>query len=130
MSPFGRTAPRQRRQRPLGAADPRQPTAKRQGLARWEVDALLVAQSGRCAVGGEPLGESFAVDHCHACAAAHGHDPEKGCPKCFRGLVCNKHNGILGWFHDSPEELIRAALYVAHGKHPVPDASTWGRNDA
>ncbi len=108
---------RQRRQRPLGAGDPRQPTAKRQGLSRVQIAAALRAQNGLCAIGGEPLGASFTVDHCHACAARHGHPVERGCVSCFRALICNGHNVALGAFGDSPELLRRAAAYASHGRH-------------
>jgi hypothetical protein len=108
---------RQRRQRPLGVSDPRQPTAKRQGLTQAEVAAAIRAQGGRCAIGGEPLGALVAVDHCHACARLHGHAPERGCPACFRGITCTAHNTALGAFGDDPAILRRAALYAAHGKH-------------
>jgi hypothetical protein len=103
---------RQRRQRPLGTLDPRQPTRKRQGLTRLDVAAAVVAQGGRCAVGGEPLGSQYAVDHDHALAARHGHAPERGCPSCYRGIVCNTHNAALGAFGDDPAVLRRAADYV------------------
>jgi hypothetical protein len=108
---------RQRRQRPLSAGDPRQPTAKRQGLSRLDIAAALRAQDGLGLVGGEPLGAFYVVDHCHRCAALHGHRPERGCASCFRGLVCPKHNGALGVFGDDVDGLLRAARYVAHGRH-------------
>jgi hypothetical protein len=108
---------RQRRQRPLGGTDPRQPTAKRQGLTQAQVLAAIRAQGGRCAIGGEPLGALVMVDHCHQCARLHGHTPERGCPACFRGISCNRHNAALGAFEDDPAVLRRAALYVGHGRH-------------
>jgi hypothetical protein len=117
VSPASYGAVRQRRQRPLSAGDPRQPTAKRQGLSRLQIAAAIRLQDGRCAIGGEPLGEHYAVDHCHACAATHGHDPERGCPGCFRGIVCHGHNFALGAFRDDPEALRRAAEFVGHGRH-------------
>jgi hypothetical protein len=108
---------RQRPQRPLGVADPRRPTAKRQGLTQSEVAAAIVAQGGRCAIGGEPLGALVMVDHCHQCARLHGHNPERGCPACYRGISCNMHNSALGAFNDDPIVLRRAAVYVGHGRH-------------
>ena len=103
---------RQRRQRPLGVTDPRQPTAKRQGLTQSEVAAAILAQGGRCAIGGEPLGALVAVDHDHELARRHGHAPERGCPACFRGITCTPHNTALGAFGDDPALLRRAAAYV------------------
>ncbi len=104
--------PRQRPQRPLSALDPRQPTAKRQGLSRVQIDAAIAAQNGLCAVGGEPLGSSYAVDHDHRLALRHGHAAERGCSACFRGIVCHAHNGALGMFGDDPAILRRAADYL------------------
>lgn len=107
----------QRRQRPLGVGDPRQPTAKRQGLSRLQIDAAIRSQDGLCAVGGELLGDLYAIDHCHGCASLHGHDPARGCPRCFRGVVCLRHNSALGALGDDAEGLRHAAEYVAHGRH-------------
>jgi hypothetical protein len=76
------------------------------------VRAALAAQGGLCAVGGEPLGVLFMVDHDHALAARHGHAPTRGCPSCFRGLVCGAHNSALGAFGDDPIVLRRAADYL------------------
>ena len=108
---------RQRRQRPLTVQDPRQPTRTRQGLSQAEVRAAIAAQGGRCAIGGEPLGGSIVVDHCHACALRHGHAPERGCRSCYRAIVCSAHNLALGAFRDDPDALRRAAIYVGHGRH-------------
>lgn len=110
-------APRQRRQRPLSPADPRQPTAKRQGLDRIQLRAMVAAQGGLCAVGGEPLGPTYMVDHCHDCARRHGHAPNRGCLQCFRGIVCMSHNTALGLFGDDVAGLVRAAQYAGHGLH-------------
>jgi hypothetical protein len=102
----------QRRQRPLGVTDPRQPTAKRQGLSQAEVLEAIRAQAGRCAIGGEPLGAQVMVDHDHQLARMHGHNPERGCVGCFRGITCNGHNAALGAFGDDPTLLRRAADYI------------------
>jgi hypothetical protein len=52
------------------------------------------------------------VDHDHELARRHGHNPERGCPSCFRGIACNAHNAALGAFHDDPAVLRRAADYI------------------
>lgn len=82
-----------------------------------QLRAVLAAQGGRCAVGGEPLGPQYVADHCHLCAEGHGHAPERGCPRCFRGLVCMPHNTALGLFGDDVDGLVRAARYAGHGAH-------------
>ncbi len=106
------TATRQRRQRPLGPSDPRRSRDKRQGLSPEAIRAALLAQGGRCAVGGEVLGSLFVVDHDHALARLHGHAPERGCPSCFRAVICFGHNSALGAFGDDPAALRRAADYL------------------
>ena len=66
------------------------------------VAGLLAAQDGRCAVCGEILkGGKYgqAVDHCHAT----GH---------VRGVLCNRHNLLLGLAGDDPTILEAAAAYL------------------
>lgn len=103
---------RQRPQRPLGASDPRRRVAKRQGLTPAQVDAAYAAQGGRCYLCGKPLGAAYAVDHDHVLAERHGHGADRGCPACFRGLICHRDNGWLGWGGEDPEFFRRAAAYV------------------
>jgi hypothetical protein len=102
----------QRRQRPLGPADPRQPTAKRQGLDRQQLADLVRQQRGLCALCRRPLGASFVVDHDHQLAAQHGHNPLVGCRRCVRGILHTRCNSALGAIGDDPEALQRAAEYV------------------
>ena len=105
--------PGQRRQRPLSVDDPRRPDGKRQGFTPREFDALLARQGGLCALCGKPAdGAPWAVDHDHIQAVLDGHDPGRGCPRCFRGIVHMKENTGLGMFGDDPEQLRRAARYV------------------
>lgn len=118
MSDRSPTIARQRPQRPLSRRDPRAPTRTRQGLTRLEIDELRARQAGRCAVGGEPLSQRFAVDHDHVLAASHPHPVNVGCVRCVRGLVCSQHNVALGVFHDDPAELRRAAAYVVWRRKP------------
>lgn len=63
----------------------------------WE--AMLIAQSGRCAICSDPM-MSPHVDHCH----------ETG---VVRGLLCSECNHGLGKFKDSPARLLAAADYLA-----------------
>lgn len=102
----------QRRQRPIGPTDPRRSTRTRQGLTPLQVEALRKAQGGRCALCQRPLGETFAVDHDHRLAARHGHNPDTGCPRCCRGLLCWACNGFLVGAYGEPEFLRRAAAYA------------------
>jgi len=71
-------------------------------------------QGGLCAVGGEPLPENWRlihVDHNHDCCSG-----QRSCEKCFRGLVCGKHNRGLGHFNDDWELLEKASKYIFNAK--------------
>jgi hypothetical protein len=82
------------------------------GISEAEYLAMLLAQDNCC-----PLCErefstenwcatSPVVDHCHVT----GH---------VRGVLCNECNRGLGYYHDNPEALVRAAFYVSENKIAV-----------
>ena len=102
------------RQRVLGTWDSRAPIRRRrQGITADERDYLLAKQGGRCAGCGIVLEEGLiAVDHDHALAATHGHDPLVGCRLCYRGLLCQLCNTALGAVHDNPATLTQLAAYL------------------
>lgn len=115
MSPYrSTTRSRQRAQRPLGLLDRRRPTRARQGLTRLQVEQLIRAQGGACALCQRPLSTDHMVDHDHRLALAHGHDEMSGCSRCVRGVLCRGCNTWLSGFRDDPEFLRRAALYAGH----------------
>jgi hypothetical protein len=104
---------RQRAQVPLGPKDPIQPSARRQGLSRAELRLAIAAQGGRCPICLGSVDESSAVvDHSHALARTHGHNPARGCRACLRGILCNRCNLMLGIVQDDPAVLDAAAAYV------------------
>lgn len=74
--------------------------------------ALYEAQGGKCAICQIATGKTkrLAVDHDHKMAVeVCGHDADKGCPNCVRGLLCGVCNqGIGRW---SQEVLVRALDY-------------------
>ncbi|AYQ98847.1 endonuclease VII [Mycobacterium phage NiebruSaylor] len=74
--------------------------------------ALYEAQGGKCAICQIATGKTkrLAVDHDHKMAVeVCGHDANKGCPRCIRGLLCGPCNqGIGRW---SPKALVRALDY-------------------
>lgn len=71
------------------------------GLSEGQYDAMLEAQSGGCAICGEPCtsGRSLAVDHDHQTGA-------------IRGLLCGDCNRAIGTMRDSPQRLRSAADYL------------------
>lgn len=75
---------------------------KKYGLDAAGLDALVLAQEGRCAICYEPFAaeqRSMHVDHCHATNAV-------------RGLLCRSCNIGLGNFADTPSRLRAAATYL------------------
>jgi hypothetical protein len=69
-------------------------------------------QKGKCAIC-DRSNRPLCVDHCHR----HNH---------LRGLLCGPHNSGLGFFEDSPELLLRAALYLLATAKPRTRKSTKG----
>lgn len=72
------------------------------GLTEDDYQALLDYQGGKCALCRRARGASkrLAVDHDHHQAMVDGHDHDKGCSKCVRGLVCSTCNDILAHARD------------------------------
>ena len=71
------------------------------GMSADDVDAMLLAQGGGCAICGKrPEREaSLHVDHCHDTGRV-------------RGIICLNCNQGLGQFGDDPDLLERAAAYL------------------
>lgn len=81
-------------------------TAARKGLTLAQVDALLRAQDGCCAICRAILGTPH-IDHDHTCCP--GGD---ACGSCTRGLLCASCNHMLGKAHDAPDVLDAGAAYL------------------
>lgn len=73
------------------------------GITLDQYEQMFLDQDGKCAICGQseshPEKKRLAVDHCHKTGK-------------IRGLLCNKHNRILGTLGDSVEELERAIDYL------------------
>lgn len=71
------------------------------GITVEEYEAMLVSQSGACAICGgvEPSGKRLAVDHDHGTGKV-------------RQLLCHRCNLVLGQVHDDPNILRLAAMYL------------------
>jgi hypothetical protein len=74
---------------------------KQRKMTQEQYDALVKKQNNLCAVCGQPEreGEQLAIDHCHK--------TDKN-----RGLLCERHNMMMGLAGDSPEILRKAAAYL------------------
>lgn len=78
---------------------------KAYGFGLDEYKARLIAQNNQCIIclkefsSGSYGPDSPVVDHCHI----YGH---------IRGILCNECNRGLGYYHDNPAALRRAAQYI------------------
>ncbi len=91
---------------------PRSPLTGRQGLSPDQVSHQLASQSFLCMICKGALLKDWVVDHDHALAARHGHNPQQGCQRCFRAILCKGCNLMLGWARDDPERLEVGAAYL------------------
>lgn len=58
--------------------------------------------------------EQVQVDHDHTCCGKQ----RSTCGKCVRGVLCRRHNVVLGFVKDDPATLRALAEYVESYKHP------------
>jgi len=80
---------------------------RRYGLTAADVEKMLRAQGGRCAIcrSDDPRGAEWAIDHDHSCCNTR----KQSCGKCTRGLLCSRCNIAIGNMRDDPV-IARAAL--------------------
>ena len=78
---------------------------KAYGISLDEADAVLEAQGGRCAICKAEMPERLASMHLD-------HDHESG---AIRGFLCIDCNHGIGKLKDSPDLLLRAAVYLREG---------------
>lgn len=72
------------------------------GLAPGDYERLLAAQGGTCAVDGcraNGKSKKLAVDHDHSTGEV-------------RGLLCGRHNQLIGYHRDDPESFRSIAAYL------------------
>jgi hypothetical protein len=103
------SATRQRPQRRLVST----PARGRHGLSPAEFDVILAAQGGVCPICGR-VADRWDVDHDHVLAMTHGHDPDVGCKRCVRAILCRQDNSMLGFAGDDADRLRAAAAYLDH----------------
>jgi len=73
------------------------------GLTPEQWDAMYEGQRGRCAICKEIPKQSLQVDHCHTTGEV-------------RGLLCPPCNRAIGMLREDPENISRAAIYVARSQ--------------
>lgn len=94
-------------QRPLGPEDSRNPTPRtRHGLRPAEIEAIVAAQGGGCAICGR-TDRALQVDHDH-----RHHPGTYGCRLCVRGMLCPVCNGLLRMIGDDPAIADAAGAYL------------------
>lgn len=71
---------------------------KKYGLTQPELDAMMEAQQGLCAIC--KVAAAAVIDHCHNSGKV-------------RALLCNNCNVMIGMSGDDPEKLRRAIEYLA-----------------
>lgn len=83
----------------------------RWNLTEEQYDAMLVSQSGGCAIchTSDPGGGRgrFCIDHNHACCP-----DQSSCGLCVRGLLCLACNRALGLLRDDAARFRSAATYL------------------
>ena len=90
------------RAKPGHLAEKRDRALKKYGISRDDLDALIAAQDGKCAIcKGAPTGKGdrLHVDHCHTSGKV-------------RALLCHHCNTLLGLAGDDPARLRAAAAYL------------------
>ena len=72
---------------------------------------LYEAQGGRCYICRKATGEArkLAVEHEHNLPGCV-HPPERGCPRCWRGLACKRCNRLIAFL--DTEALARAIVFI------------------
>jgi hypothetical protein len=68
------------------------------GMTSAQYADLLAAQGGKCFICQRATGAArrLAVDHDHRLAVEHGHPSDRGCPRCWRAIVCGPCNQVIG----------------------------------
>jgi hypothetical protein len=78
----------------------------RHGLTRDQYGALLATQDRLCAICGARFTDTPHIDHDH----------ESG---VVRGLLCGQCNVGIGMFHDDPDVVYAASLYLRRHSSPI-----------
>lgn len=91
------------------AKDQRARLKRKYGLTPEDVEAMRVAQDGRCLICRVEC--DLFIDHCHTTGRV-------------RGLLCPSCNTFLGRVEANPEILVRMAQYAGHATPPLASSSS------
>lgn len=84
----------------------------RTGMPETEYQRKMEEQHGLCALCGGPAGlRRLSVDHDHSCCTGR-----TSCGQCFRDLLCDRCNPMLGYAQDDIEILEKAIAYLKRWK--------------
>lgn len=88
-------------------------------LWQFAPEALIeVYKNPRCEICGS--GNFLVMDHEHGRACEAAHRGKNGCPRCFRGLLCNGCNSGLGYFEDDRARMWAAISYLNEKAQETP----------
>ena len=84
------------------------------GISLEQFNQMLADQDGECPICGttQPGGKGWHVDHCHTTGK-------------IRGVLCHPCNSMLGFAHDNPASLRRAADFLEYHSTPVDENPTF-----
>lgn len=95
---------------------------KKYGLDKQALEEMIARQGGACLLCRGDLGDTWTVDHDHACCPkAHT------CGQCVRGILCRRCNIALGMFNEDPDLLIAASIYVTQRTDMIALAELLGQ---
>ena len=86
--------------------------AQHYSMTREQYQLLYEYQGGVCFICRKATGQArkLAVEHEHNMAGCV-HPPERGCPRCWRGLCCKRCNRLIAFLDENA--LVRAILFLS-----------------
>lgn len=91
---------------------------KKYKMTLEQIERMIIEQGDACKLCRGELGDTWTVDHDHACCPK-----AYTCGQCIRGVLCRRCNIALGMFREDPELLIAASIYVTQRSDALALAS-------